>query len=213
MHGVGAISFFSYPAFLRLLHTAIVHIALLNQFLDGQNPLKARRAFEPRGICPLHLKSFLYIRDGASRPALRALTLSFHTRILNLLDNNCRVRGSILRFSKLVVIAVRISWANFSRQNIYFCRFECKISLDTALVYFAIICSVMQNFSTRRAAKLIGVHVVTLRRWLATGKIRPSIKLPFDGRTLWRFTLGDVKRFRKFKNAQKRGPKPKKRRK
>jgi excisionase family DNA binding protein len=71
----------------------------------------------------------------------------------------------------------------------------------------------MKTYSTRRAAKLIGVHVVTLKRWLATKKIRPSIAVPFDGRTLWRFTLADVKKFRKFKAVQKRGPKPKKRRK
>jgi excisionase family DNA binding protein len=70
-----------------------------------------------------------------------------------------------------------------------------------------------QHFSTRRAAKLIGVHLVTLKRWLARGKIRPSIALPFDGRTLWRFTRDDVRKFRKFKETQKRGPKPKKRRK
>ena len=78
---------------------------------------------------------------------------------------------------------------------------------------FATIGSIMKNYSTRQAAKLIGVHVVTLKRWLAAGKIRPSIAVPFDGRTLWRFSLADVRRFKKFGAVQKRGPKPKKRRK
>jgi len=68
----------------------------------------------------------------------------------------------------------------------------------------------MKTCSTRQAAKLIGVHIVTLKRWLASGKIRPSIGTPMDGRTLWRFTDADVERFRKFKGTLKSGPKPKK---
>lgn len=67
----------------------------------------------------------------------------------------------------------------------------------------------MQTYSTRQAAKLIGIHVTTLHRWLAGGKIRPSIATPMDGRTLWRFSDRDVAKFRKFKATQKRGPKPK----
>jgi hypothetical protein len=67
--------------------------SLLNQFLDGrENPLKPRGSFEPREISPLHLKSSLHIRDGASPTTLRALALSFHRGIVNLLDNNRRVR-------------------------------------------------------------------------------------------------------------------------
>ena len=61
-------------------------------YASRQNPLKARKAFELCRICPLHLKSFLYIRDGASRPTLRALMLRFHRRILNLLDNAVEFR-------------------------------------------------------------------------------------------------------------------------
>jgi hypothetical protein len=58
---------------------------------------------------------------------------------------------------------------------------------------------------------LIGVHLVTLKRWLAGGKIRPSIGTPMDGRTLWRFTDADIGKFRRFKGTLKRGPRPKKR--
>ena len=68
----------------------------------------------------------------------------------------------------------------------------------------------MQTFSTPQAAKLIGVHWVTLRRWLAEGKIRPSVAVPMDGRTLWRWTKADVDRARRFKATQKPGRKPKK---
>ena len=68
----------------------------------------------------------------------------------------------------------------------------------------------MRTFSTQQAAKLIGIHWVTLRRWLADGKVRPSIAVPMDGRTLWRWTKADVERARRFKATQKPGPKPKK---
>jgi excisionase family DNA binding protein len=70
-----------------------------------------------------------------------------------------------------------------------------------------------KTYSTTRAAKLIGVHVVTLRKWLASRKMRPSIATPMDGRTLWRFTDSDVTRFRKFKGTLKPGRKPQKLRK
>jgi excisionase family DNA binding protein len=68
----------------------------------------------------------------------------------------------------------------------------------------------MRTFSTPQAAKRIGVHWVTLRRWLAEGKIRPSVAVPMDGRTLWRWTKADVKRARQFKATQKPGRKSKK---
>jgi excisionase family DNA binding protein len=68
----------------------------------------------------------------------------------------------------------------------------------------------MRTFSTQQAARLIGVHWVTLRRWLAEGKIRPSIAVPMEGRTLWRWTKADVERARRFKATQKPGRKSKK---
>lgn len=57
----------------------------------------------------------------------------------------------------------------------------------------------MKTYSTKRAASMAGVHWVTLRRWLAAGEIRPSVAVPYDGRTLWRWTGTDVKRLRKYK--------------
>jgi hypothetical protein len=71
-------------------------------------------------------------------------------------------------------------------------------------------CSVMQTFSTQLASKLIGIHWVTLRRWLAAGRIRPSVAVPMNGRTLWRWTKADMERARRFKATQKPGRKPKK---
>jgi excisionase family DNA binding protein len=88
--------------------------------------------------------------------------------------------------------------------------------LDTRLL-FALDCArctnAMKTYSTSQAAKLIGVHVVTLHRWLASRKIRPSIGVPMNGRTLWRFTKADVAKFRRFKGKLKTGPKPKSRKK
>jgi len=68
----------------------------------------------------------------------------------------------------------------------------------------------MRTYSTNQAAKLIGVHPVTVRKWLASGKVRPSVAVPMDGRTLWRWTAADVEKARRFKATQKPGPKPKK---
>jgi predicted site-specific integrase-resolvase len=68
----------------------------------------------------------------------------------------------------------------------------------------------MRTFSTPQASKLIGIHWVTLRRWLADGKVRPSLAVPMDGRTLWRWTKADVERARRFKATQKPGRKSKK---
>jgi len=65
----------------------------------------------------------------------------------------------------------------------------------------------MKTYSTKQAAKMIGVSYVTVRRWLSDGQIRPSQGTPYDGRTLWRWTLADVERARRFKATQKPGPK------
>lgn len=60
----------------------------------------------------------------------------------------------------------------------------------------------MRTYSTREAAQLIGIHFVTLHHWLSTKKVRPSIAVPIGGgRTLWRWTNGDLKRVRRYKEA------------
>ncbi len=61
-----------------------------------------------------------------------------------------------------------------------------------------------RTYSTDRAADLAKLHAVTLRRWLSAGKIRPSIAVPYDGRTLWRWTDADVERLREYKAAHYR---------
>jgi hypothetical protein len=69
------------------------------------------------------------------------------------------------------------------------------------------VCIAVKTHSTQQAAKLAGVSYITLRRWLADGKIKPSVGVPFGAKTLWRWTLADVARARKFKATQRPGPK------
>jgi predicted site-specific integrase-resolvase len=66
-----------------------------------------------------------------------------------------------------------------------------------------------KTFSTASAARKIGVGMRTLNRWLALGKIKPSVTVPMGGgRTLWRWTDADIAKARKVKAVQKPGPKP-----
>jgi hypothetical protein len=59
----------------------------------------------------------------------------------------------------------------------------------------------MRTHSTKQAAHLAGIHWVTLFRWLSAAKVRPSIVIPLDGRTLWRWTDRDVEKVRQYKTA------------
>jgi hypothetical protein len=65
-----------------------------------------------------------------------------------------------------------------------------------------------KTYGTEKAAVKIGVGFRTLNRWLSLGLIRPSVAIPMEGgRTLWRWTDGDIVKGRKVKAAQKPGPK------
>ena len=67
-----------------------------------------------------------------------------------------------------------------------------------------------KTYSTQQAAKRIGVSFRTLNRWLASGLIHPSVAIPMGGgRTLWRWTEGDIARGRKVNAMQRPGPKVK----
>ena len=69
------------------------------------------------------------------------------------------------------------------------------------------------TYSTKKAAERVGIHWVTLLRWLAAKKIRPTVAVPMDGgRTLWRWTEKDMAKLEKLKKAtyrKGRGRKPK----
>jgi hypothetical protein len=84
--------------------------------------------------------------------------------------------------------------------------------LVTSRPKYAIYTSV-RTYSTQQAAEKIGIHWVTLHRWLAAKKIRPTIAVPMDGgRTLWRWTEKDIAKLEKVKKTtyrKGRGRKPK----
>ena len=66
----------------------------------------------------------------------------------------------------------------------------------------------MKTYSTSEAAAKINVALRTVSRWLAAGKIKPSVAVPMGGgRTLWRWTEADIARGKKVKATQKSGPK------
>ncbi len=70
----------------------------------------------------------------------------------------------------------------------------------------------MKTYSTKQAAKLSGIHWVTLHRWLAASKVRPSQAIRMNGVTLWRWTDADVEKVRRYKEKfyrKGRGRKPK----
>ena len=65
-----------------------------------------------------------------------------------------------------------------------------------------------KTISTGVAAKEAGIHPVTLRRWLSSKKVRskvqPSVAIPIDGKTLWRWTEADVEKLKAYKKAHYR---------
>ena len=65
-----------------------------------------------------------------------------------------------------------------------------------------------KTHSTREAAAKIGVALRTVNRWLADGKIKPSVAVPMGGgRTLWRWSKADIAKGRKIDRTPGRKPK------
>jgi excisionase family DNA binding protein len=65
-----------------------------------------------------------------------------------------------------------------------------------------------KTYTSREAATKIGVGLRTIARWLASGKIRPSISVPMGGgKTLWRWSESDIARARKIDQTPGRKPK------
>jgi len=64
-----------------------------------------------------------------------------------------------------------------------------------------------RSYSIRQAAAELRVSFRTLNRWLALGKVRPSVAVPMGGgHALWRWSEADIVKSRKVKAAQKPGP-------
>jgi predicted site-specific integrase-resolvase len=59
--------------------------------------------------------------------------------------------------------------------------------------------SLSKTYSTKGAAKKVGVHWMTLHKWLVAGKIRPSARIDIGGGKHWRWTLKDIAKIKKYK--------------
>jgi len=67
-----------------------------------------------------------------------------------------------------------------------------------------------QTYSTRQAAKKIGVSFRTINRWIALGTIKPSQGIPFgNNQTLWLWSDADIALGRKVRTEQHPGRKAK----
>lgn len=67
-------------------------------------------------------------------------------------------------------------------------------------------------YTTTKAARLVGVHIATLQRWIADGKVRAPKLVIRRGRAVRLWTGADLKHLRKRKAAiyrKGRGRKPK----
>lgn len=64
--------------------------------------------------------------------------------------------------------------------------------------------SVNKTYSTKEVARKIGIHWVTLHKWIAAGKVRPSQQIGMNGGKHWRWTEVDVARVRKYKSENYR---------
>ncbi len=59
--------------------------------------------------------------------------------------------------------------------------------------------SLSRTYSTKEAAKKVGVHWMTLHKWIAAGKVRPSEQIGMNGGKHWRWTEQDIQKIRKYK--------------
>lgn len=59
----------------------------------------------------------------------------------------------------------------------------------------------MSPFSTAEVAALIGIHPITLERWIASGKAKPSKTVRVGKQNFRLWTPADIKRLKQFKAA------------
>lgn len=70
----------------------------------------------------------------------------------------------------------------------------------------------MKTYSTKQAAKMVGINRVTLQRWLLSGKVKEPRRIRNGGVDARVWNDRDVERVRKYKAAhymKGRGPKKK----
>jgi predicted site-specific integrase-resolvase len=62
----------------------------------------------------------------------------------------------------------------------------------------------MSPLSTPEVAHKVGIHRVTLEKWIRAGKVKPSKRVQVGGRAFRIWTARDVERVRKWKAAHYR---------
>jgi len=59
----------------------------------------------------------------------------------------------------------------------------------------------VKTYSTKEAARQVGIHWVTLLRWLADGRVSASEEIGMNGGKHWRWTAGDIEKIKEFKRS------------
>ncbi len=62
----------------------------------------------------------------------------------------------------------------------------------------------MSPLSTPEVARKVGIHRVTLEKWIRAGKVKPSKRVQVGGKAFRIWTARDVERVRKWKAAHYR---------
>jgi len=57
----------------------------------------------------------------------------------------------------------------------------------------------VETYSTKEAARRVGIHWVTLLRWQAAGKVSASQYIGMNGGKHWRWTARDIAKVNKYK--------------
>jgi predicted site-specific integrase-resolvase len=60
----------------------------------------------------------------------------------------------------------------------------------------------MKLYTLKQAARLSGIHRVTLQRWISSGKAKPSYTVDLEDKVLYLFTPTAVKRLRRLKKKR-----------
>ncbi len=71
----------------------------------------------------------------------------------------------------------------------------------------------MSPLSTPEVARKIGIHPITLEKWIRAGKVRPSKRVQVGGKAFRIWTARDVERVKKYKAAHYRKGRRRKKRK
>jgi hypothetical protein len=60
---------------------------------------------------------------------------------------------------------------------------------------------VRKTYSTKEAARQVGIHWVTLLRWQADGKVAASEEIGMNGGKHWRWTANDIAKVKDYKRG------------